>query len=147
MKTKVISKAILLQRYESVLKQSFRARYFGRGAMLLLICVTAFVNQDEWRIQSIFIIASILIALGWFIENWSADKGRRILDLEIESAERSDFDEDSSEMHKEWEDANIRADYYMRSRMLLTPKRLFETIEPILWVFLVSLKSFNWLIL
>lgn len=135
MKEYFASKELLLQQYEAHVRASLVATYFGRAAMLLLICLIAFIHLKVKLVLYAVLGASVLVSIGWFFEIWSAEKSKRLISNQIGEVEEGKYD-------MEWEDANIRIGYYVTYRMIYRVKRYFIISEPILWLYLIGVVVF-----
>ena len=135
MKEYFATKELLLKEYEGYVRASIIATYFGRAAMLLLICLIAFINLKVRLVLYAIFGASILVSLGWFIELWSAERSKRLISYQIGQAEEGRYD-------NKWEDAHIRIHYFNSNLMFHRLKRYFTVFEPILWLYLIGVIVF-----
>lgn len=135
MKEYYATKELLLQEYEGYVRASLVATYFGRAAMLLLICLLAFIHLKVKLVLYAVFGASILISIGWFFEIWSSERNKRLISRQIGRVEEGKYD-------LEWEDANIRIGYYGSYLLFHRLKRYFIIYEPLLWLFVIGVVVF-----
>lgn len=135
MKEYFATKELLMREYEGCVRASLVATYFGRAALLLLLCLVAFIDLKVTLVVYAVIGASVLVSMGWFFELWAAERSKRLIRRQIGKAEEGFYDE-------RWEDANIRIGYFRSYWRVHRMKSYFVLIEPVLWIYLIGIIIF-----
>ncbi|MDP1614555.1 MAG: hypothetical protein Q8L68_02040 [Methylococcales bacterium] len=127
----IATKAILLQEHQTQLKARLVTKFFNRGAFLLLLFfIIAIKELSKPYIIYPLLGAALLLGLIWFFEILT-------IEFRIKKISRSLAIKEEGRFEGGWEDAYIRYEYVIASRMLFRAVKTIELAEPILWVFII----------